>query len=215
MTGFPIGVAHTLTGELANSHGAGIAGFTNGKIDKPTRTGGITLLEGLRESGLIPRSVIGIQMVRGQNGAAGTGRVTLGGADSSKFQTGAGSLVRMANQGHTGLWAVRLGDIKVNGQTVRSNLDTILDTDSGRHLWLACDHTKIPTMTFQVGSAVFTLNPVDIVGMKIGNRGLCYSLIQELPAGRAQWNLGIPFMKAAYQILDSDANEITLAKYAG
>ncbi|TFY81726.1 hypothetical protein EWM64_g2286 [Hericium alpestre] len=239
MDGFPIGIADTLTGQLPNSHGSGIAGFTNGKIDKPTRTGGVTLLEGLREFGLIPRSVVGIQLGRGTNGVPGTGQVTLGGADPTKYLTGAGNLVRMANQDSTryGLWAVHVAKINVNGQDVKSDVTATLDTGSNRIMvangdaalyhnypeavktpngiyGVPCDHTKIPPMTFQIGSVVFTLNPIDIVGLKIGNGGYCYSLIQDLPAGRMRQILGIPFLKSTYQILDSDANEITLAKNA-
>ncbi|TFY75598.1 hypothetical protein EWM64_g8414 [Hericium alpestre] len=205
------------------------------KIDKPTHTGGVTLVEGLKDWNLIPKSMIGIQLGRSANGADGTGQITLGGSDTSKYKTGPGNLETLSNQDTSGLglWAMNIADVNVDGKTVSSNRQTILDTGNTQILvsngdaqlfhnypgtfktpdgifGVPCDHTKIPPMSFKIGSVEFQINPVDIIGMKIGNRGLCYSLIQDTP--RARWSLGTPFMKSVYQIFDSDANKITLAK---
>ncbi|TFY74928.1 hypothetical protein EWM64_g9083, partial [Hericium alpestre] len=89
MAGFAIGVGETLTGQLITAPYGGIAGFSNGKLGGPTRTGGITLLEGLTTSKLVPKNVVGITLGRGANGAAGTGQITLGGSNADKYQTGA------------------------------------------------------------------------------------------------------------------------------
>ncbi|TFY74929.1 hypothetical protein EWM64_g9084 [Hericium alpestre] len=248
MPGFPIGIGTAISGVLASVPARGTAGFSNGKLEATTRTGGVTILEGLKASELIPASVVGIQLGRGARlGAVGTGQLTLGGSNPAKFQTGAGNLVTVRNTATSGLWQITLANSKVNGRIVRTSRSALLDTGNSRILTtkgdgqffhsfpgaftsengifgLPCDPTKIPPISFTVGTVEFPINPVDIIGAEIVAEGLpqgqlCYSLIQDHDdkpgkPPRTTWSLGIPFLKNVYQILDSDANTITLAKPA-
>ncbi|TFY75597.1 hypothetical protein EWM64_g8415 [Hericium alpestre] len=247
MANFPIGVGTTLSDRLTSIPARGTAGFTNGKLETTTRTGGVTLVEGLKASGLIPASIVGIQLGRGANlGTAGTGQLTVGGSNPAKFESGVRNSVTARNTAQGGLWQLTVENSKVSGRLVRTSRGALIDTgnsrilttkgdaqlfhtfpgafESGGIFGVPCDPTKIPPISFTVGSVEFPINPVDIIGAEIVAEGvpkgqMCYSLIQDHDdkpgkPPRTTWSLGIPFLKNVYLILDSDANKITLAKPA-
>ncbi|TFY83992.1 hypothetical protein EWM64_g21 [Hericium alpestre] len=234
MAGFPIGMADTLTGNLRTSRDSGVAGFANGRR-AATRTGGPAVLDALRDTGYIELSMVGIKLGRGAHGAAGTGRLTLGGYDATLFH-GGNDMVTVHNTHAGGLWQVTLPSIRVGGTTVAHGTG-ILDTGAARITTSPHDaeavHARIPgaaytqgvfglpcnthaVVSFRIGNIRWGVNSRDLVGPAINNQGtVCLSQIQALgnkPVGT--WTLGIPFLKNVYQILDSDNNDISLARLA-
>lgn len=193
-----------------------------------------TPVESLASNGLISSAISSFKISRLAD-QLNDGEVTFGGLDSTKFV--ASTLVTIPNVSKIGFWEGALGAITVNGQdTTLTGRTAILDTGTTLIIAPPADTQAVITMlggkcdtqqctipctsnasvALSFGNASFSIDPRDMVVLPVDINdptGDCTAGIQPGTVGtNTEWLVGDVFLKNAYLSVDTQNNQISLAK---
>ncbi|ORX34252.1 aspartic peptidase domain-containing protein [Kockovaella imperatae] len=189
-------------------------------FDKLSNQGVITPIEALAQSGLVKSSIMGYALGRVADGN-NDGEIVFGQADPNKFDPS--TTQTMAVSSSNGFWQVPLGAVIVNGDTVVSGRQVILDTGTSLmvapepdadafHAQIAGSQSlgngmySIPCTTeakvfFQFGNAAFQMDVQDLL-FQPTTSDLTGQCVSSLSAGTVTddqtWLLGDAFLKNVY-----------------
>ncbi|KAG2341352.1 acid protease [Suillus weaverae] len=193
-----------------------------------------TPVESLASKGLISSAISSFKISRLAD-QLNDGQVTFGGLDSTKFV--ANTLVTIPNVSKVGFWEGTINAITVNGQnTSMTGRTAILDTGTTLIIAPPADTLAVMTMlggkcdtqqctipctsnasvALSFGNASFAIDPRDMAlfPVDVNNpTGDCTAGIQAGTIGtNTEWLVGDVFLKNAYLSVDTQNNQISLAK---
>lgn len=193
-----------------------------------------TPVESLASQGLIPSAISSFKISRLAD-QLNDGQVTFGGLDSTKFV--ASTLVTIPNVSKIGFWEGAMDAVTVNGQNSSlSGRTAILDTGTTLIIAPPADTLAIMTMlggkcdtqqctipctsnasvALSFGNASFAIDPRDMALLPVNANdptGDCTAGIQAGTIGtNTEWLVGDVFLKNAYFSVDTQKNQISLAK---
>lgn len=196
--------------------------------------GVLTPVESLASNGLISSAISSFKISRLAD-QLNDGQVTFGGLDSTKFV--ANTLVTIPNVSKVGFWEGAIDAITVNGQdTGMTGRTAILDTGTTLIIAPPSDTLAVMTMlggkcdtqqctipctsnasvALSFGNASFSIDSRDmaLLPVDVNNpTGDCTAGIQAGTIGtNTEWLVGDVFLKNAYFSVDTQNNQISLAK---